>query len=162
MEATVGVYDSYEKAIKAIEKIKIGGFPEKQISLVSKAEIKNDQMHVKSHEGVEIAELSIGVAVGPVLGILTGVGLFAIPGFGFIFGAGAIVGALAGFDIGLIGAGVLSFLTFVGVELKHHDKYQDQLKAGNFLLIAHGTPKEVQIAYEILKTHGNHIELNQH
>ena len=162
METTVGVYDSYEKAIKALEKIKAGGFPAKQISLVSKAEMKNNHMHVNSHEGLDIAELSIGLAVGPVLGILTGVGLFAIPGFGFLFGAGAIVGALAGFDIGLIGAGALSFLTFVGVELKHHKKYQDHLNAGNFLLIAHGSPAEVQIAHEILESHGNHIELNKH
>ncbi len=156
MKTTIGVYDLYVNATNAVEKIKEGGFPAKQISLITKADNTNEHMHLTE------AELSIGVVAGPVLGVLTGIGLFAIPGFGFLFGAGAIVGALAGFDIGLIGGGIVSILTRLGINIKNHDKYQNHLNKGNYLVIVQGTLDEVNLAHKIIETNGKHIEVNKH
>ncbi len=108
------------------------------------------------------AEVSIGVVAGTVLGVLTGIGLFTIPGFGFLFGAGAIVGALAGFDIGLIEGGIVSILTKLGINIGDYDKYENHLNKGNFLVVVQGTDVEIKLAHEILDTHGNHIEVNEH
>ena len=169
MKTTIGVYDSHEKAIKAIEKIKEGGFPVKQISLITKAEDTSEHIHVKSikkaeesGEKAEEIEACIGVIAGPILGVLTGLGLFAIPGFGFVFGAGAVVGAMAGFDFGLVGGGVVSILTMIGVNIAHSTKYQNHLTQGRFLVIVQGTDQEINMAKEILENLGEHIELNVH
>ena len=163
MNTIVGVYNSHDKAINAIAKIKEAGFPATRISLISKAEEKDKHMHVKSSDGINIAEVSVGLVAGPVLGILTGVGLFAIPGFGYLFGAGAIIGAVAGFDLGLIGAGALSFLTLLGVNRTHHEKYHAHLSGGNFLVIAQcSDDEEVKIVKSGLEKYASHIELNVH
>ncbi len=162
MKTTIAVYDSHKKALKALDKLKDGGFPLKNVSLMTKAEETDNQLHLRSGEKLEATEVNIGVIAGPVLGTLTGIGLFAIPGFGFMFGAGAIVGALAGFDFGLIGGGVLSFLTMLGVSIAHRRKYHTHLTEGKYLLIIQGTPKEVAMAKAILEAHGEHLELNMH
>src|SRR5262249_43243551 len=105
--------------------------------------------------------VGIGVLAGSTLGVLTGVGVFAIPGVGFLFGAGGLVGAIAGVDFGLIGGGIFSGL-FFRLYKEDHEKNDQYLKEGKFLLIIHGSEKETEHAKEILHQHGEHIELQRH
>ena len=65
---------------------------------------------------VEATEVSLGIAVGSIIGILTGIGIFAIPGLGFLFGAGSIVGAIAGVDFGLMAGGLTTIFTSIGID----------------------------------------------
>lgn len=94
--------------------------------------------------------------------MLTGIGLLAIPGLGFLYGAGALAGAIAGFDIGLIGGGIISALTIPGVKHDVAKEYETQLKEGKFLVIAHGSEEEVNRAKEIMHRHGTHTTLETH
>ena len=48
--------------------------------------------------------------------MLTGLGLFAIPGFGVLFGAGAVIGAFAGFDAGIIAGGLSTILVELAIK----------------------------------------------
>src|SRR6185312_15703527 len=152
MKSAIGVYDTHEKAVEAIKKLKDGGFPVKQISLIGKTETEavDEQMHLMPKEEIKIAGVTAGTAIGATIGILTGVGLFAIPGFGFLFGAGALAGAIAGFDFGLIGGGIASVLTTVGVHEEASKKYQKEIENGKFLVVAHGNEEEVKHADDIL------------
>ena len=52
----------------------------------------------------------MGVMIGSILGVLTGVGLFAIPGMGFLYGAGILYGGFVGFETGIVGGELLLFL----------------------------------------------------
>ena len=97
MNSTVGIYPTHEKAIEAVEELKLAGFPVEQISLIGKAVIIDDLMHVKYNGWIKNAPAIIGAILGTILGILMGLKIVAIPGIGFPFGAGAFVGALAGF-----------------------------------------------------------------
>ena len=47
MEAKVAVYDSHEKAMKAVQELERAHFPIKQVSIVGKAEIIDNHMHVQ-------------------------------------------------------------------------------------------------------------------
>ena len=44
----------------------------------------------------------------------------------------------------------------------HHEKYDQYLKDGKFLLIIHGSAEEVERARNILHEHGDHVELQAH
>jgi len=161
MKATIGVYDTHEKAVQAAKTLKEGGVPISNISLVGKAENIKDDIHVKSVH-LQEAGTSLGVVSGSVLGILTGVGIFAIPGFGFLYGAGALVGAMAGFDLGLVGGGILAFLAKMGINTDQTETFNKHLNEGMTLVIAHGSEHEINNAKEILHTHDQHTSLETH
>ncbi|OJW85199.1 MAG: hypothetical protein BGO69_06155 [Bacteroidetes bacterium 46-16] len=164
MKSTIGVYDSHDKAVQAVVELKEAGFPVKQLSIIGKAETEviDENMHVTPKDPIKVAGVGTGTAVGATLGILTGVGLFAIPGLGFLYGAGALVGAIAGFDFGLIGGGIASVLTTVGVKDENVKKYHDDLEAGKFIVVAHGSESEVDHAKGILHAHDTHDDLHIH
>jgi len=162
MKTIVGVYESHDNAVKAVQALEKAGYPVKQVSLISKAELVNNHIHVKSNHKVETAEVSAGVAAGAVIGILTGVGIFAIPGLGFLFGAGALVGAFAGLDFGLIGGGLLAIFTNMGIDQAIASKYEKHLNEGKFLVFVQGKDTEVKHAHEVLHTLNLQLELDTH
>ena len=96
MKSTVGIYESHESAFEAVKELQSAGFPVNKLSVIGKAELVEDHLKVRSTAPATTAGVSVGVIAGPILGVLTGVGIVSIPGFGFLFGAGALVGALAG------------------------------------------------------------------
>ena len=106
------------------------------------------------------APISIGAAAGFVTGLLTGLGIFAIPGFGFLYGAGAIVGAMAGLDIGLIGGGLASIFTNIGIKKDEVIKYEEHIKEGRFLVIVQGDEKEIKHAENVLRISNIQRQLN--
>ena len=164
MKSAIGVYDSHDKAVEAVIELKEAGFPVKQLSIIGKAqtEVVDDQLHVSPKDPINVAGVGTGTALGATLGILTGVGLFAIPGLGFLYGAGALVGAIAGFDFGLIGGGIASVLTTVGVKDENVKKYHDDLDAGHFIVVASGSETEVAQAKDVLHSHDTHEDLDVH
>ncbi len=164
MNATIGIYDNHDLAVEAVIKLKEADFPVNQLSIMglSQTEDVDKEMHITPHNPIKTAGLGTGTVIGTTLGILTGVGMFAIPGVGFLYGAGALVGAIAGFDIGLIGGGIASALTTVGVTDENSKKYHDALVAGKFLVVAHGDQKLVNQAKDLLHEHGTHDDMEMH
>jgi len=157
---TIGVYENHEKAIAAVKELKENGFSDKQLSIIWKQEEIEKQSDKISNTGA--AEVGIGVTAGGVLGVLTGIGVFAIPGLGFLFGAGAIVGAIAGIDFGLISGGLIGALSFLSIKKEHHEKYDKYIKEGRYLVLIEGGKKETEKAHEILNSHSQHIDLDIH
>lgn len=164
MKAAIGVYNSHEKAIDAVKQLKAGGYPVRKLSIIGKAEVEevDNKMNVVSKNPLNLAGVGIGTTLGAALGVLTGVGLFAIPGLGFLYGAGALVGAIAGFDFGLIGGGIASVLSTAGIKDEETEKYQEHLAAGSYLVVAQGDDDEVKKAIEILEQYGQHTYASVH
>ncbi len=162
MNTIVGVYESHQDALDAVKKLQNEGFDTKNVSLVSKAELVNDHIHVKSDHTVEKAELGVGLVAGSVIGVLTGIGIFAIPGLGFLYGAGALVGVLAGIDFGIIGGGIVAVLTGMGIDKVVAEKYEKHLNEGKFLVFAQGDEKQIHHAHEVLHTLDLQLELEKH
>ena len=155
MNAAIGIYEDHDAAVEAIEKLHQQGYPVAQLSIIglTENEVVDNEMHIIPKSPVNPVGLGTGVAVGTTVGLLTGVGLFTIPGLGVLFGAGALVGAIAGFDFGLIGGGIASVLTSVGVKNEIAEKYNTLLKTGKYLVVANGTAEEVQDAKKHIHTH---------
>ena len=151
MNTTVGVYDTHEKAIQAVEELKRAGFPVQQVSLICKAVVIDELIHVKHNRRIKNVPAYIGAILGPILGILTGVKLFAIPGFGFLFGIGAVLGALAGFSLGIVSGGVFTLFAIIAIKSRSVLKYHKHIEEKGFQIIAHGNIDEVNKAKEILE-----------
>lgn len=159
MNTIVGVYATHEKAIEAVQELKRAGYPVQQVSLIGKAAIIDDLMHVKDNRWTKNVPVIIGAILGPILGILTGVKIFAIPALGFLFGIGAVLGALAGFSLGIAGGGVFTLLATLVLKSRTVLKYQEHLEEKGFQVIAHGNIEEVNKAKEILDGYKDKIEI---
>ena len=150
MVSKIAVYETHEKALEAVDSLKKAGFPINQISLIGEAQIINDHMYLKSLEPYKNLPLAIGGVAGVVTGLLTGMGVFSIPGFGFLYGAGPIVGAIGGLDFGIISGGLATILLQMGIKKDDVIKYEEHIKSGRFLLEARGSKKEISRVENIL------------
>ncbi len=64
------------------------------------------------------------------------------------------IGGVEGAVAGAAGGGLLGALVGWGVSKDHILKYEEKLKSGKFLVIAHGSPEEVVRAHNILQGSG--------
>ena len=103
--------------------------------------------------------------MGGVFGLLVGSAFLWLPGVGPLVIAGSLTsillgsaeGALAGAAVG----GILSGLAAWGISKQHILKYEETIKAGKYVVIAHGSAAEAARAGEILKGTGA-AEVNAH
>jgi hypothetical protein len=177
MKATIGIYETQAKALAAVQALKSGGYPEKQISVLHRAQhaphpeepgeaeqgagVDSDDVYA-SRMKVAATGVGIGAIVGPILGALAGVGVLAIPGLGLIVGAGALAGAVAGLDVGLIGGGIISALAIAGMNKHHEEMYREHLEAGRYIVVAHGNEEQIAHARELLEAYGQHLHIESH
>ena len=146
LNTIVGVYDTHKSAVVALEALKAAGLPVKNMSFISKADIIERKLFSLSSDSIANAPLEIG----------------AIPGLGFIFGAGAIVGALAGFDFGLVGGGITTLLLTLGIRKSKISAYHKHLESGKFIVTISGDKAMAIKAKNILHTVGLHADLQHH
>jgi hypothetical protein len=161
MKVVVAVYQSHEKALDAVKALGESGFPLKQVSLIGKVEMIDNQMSIRSLDSVKNTPILVGSVAGSVVGLLSGLGIFAIPGFGFLYGAGAVVGIVGGFDLGIVTGGLVTLLATYGIKKDSVVKYEESILAGNFLVIVQGDLKEVKQAERVLHTEGKYLKYTQ-
>ena len=78
----------------------------------------------------------VGAAVGGTAGLLTGLGLMAIPGVGPVVAAGWLVATLAGAAAGGATGSIIGALTQAGVSKEDADVYAETLRRGGALVTA--------------------------
>ncbi len=159
MKASVAVYNSHDDAIHALTELKENGINMKNVSVVGQASIEDDHIKLRSNAPLIASPLLAGSVLGTTLGLLTGIGIFTIPGLGVIFGAGALIGTLGGFEVGAIAGGFASMLLALGIHNDYAVKYEEHIKNGKFLVILKGTEEEIEKASEILDhEHAEYLE----
>ena len=96
-QTVTALYDTYDGAVAAVNELEASGIPHADISLVSN---NVDNRYDKDHPTNAAADAGtgagIGAAVGGVGGLLTGLGLLAIPGVGPVVAAGWLVATAVG------------------------------------------------------------------
>lgn len=158
MEQQVAVFNSHKDAVEALKKLKEHDFPMDDVSLIGRAGIDEDHIHLDETDKETNIPAYVGIGAGTVIGILTGIGLFAIPGLGVLYGAGALVGAFAGAETGLIGGGLVSGLAKYITKDDHIENIKDHIEAGKFVLVVAGDTDEIQKAKDILHAENLHIQ----
>ena len=155
----VAVFDRHEDAEKAIRDLQRGGFDMKKLSIVGR------DYHTEEHavgfynSGDRIKYWGKhGAFWGSVFGIVFAPAFFFIPGIGPILTGGIIgsmlMGTIEGAAVGAaLGGGTTALaaaLSSLGVPKDSVIRYEADLKANKFLLIASGSPTETERARGIL------------
>jgi len=159
MKSQIAIYDTHDKAVKAIKVLNEKHFPIDNVSLLASAEIIEDHIHIKSFDFAKKAPALIGMVVGAIIGLLSGVGLFLIPGLTFLYKAGAFIGAVGGFGLGMVAGSFISFFILISIKEDEVFKSEEHVKEGKFRVMLNGSIDEVEKAEHILHTEGTHLEL---
>jgi hypothetical protein len=153
--SVVAVYTTHTEAEVAIKELQKAGFDMGKLSIVGK-DYRTEE-HVIGYYSVGDRMKfwgKLGAFWGGLWGLLLGTAFFFIPGVGpvLVFGplAGWIIAALEGAvvvgGVSALGAGLYS----IGIPKDSILNYEDQIKQGKFVLVAHGTTEETAIAKTII------------
>lgn len=158
-QSVIGVYPTMSDTEKAVSLLDKGGFPIDQISIVAQDMESEKQVHGYVTTG-DVAKAGAGTGgwVGGLFGLLVGAAFIWVPGFGPLLVAGPfaamLLGGIEGIVAGAAGGGLLGALIGWGVSRKHILKYEEHLRGGKYLLVAHGSADEVARAHTILQDSG--------
>jgi hypothetical protein len=157
--SVIAVFDSHNQAEEAVRTLERTGFDMRQLSIVGKG-FHEEEHPVGFYTTGDRAKSwgTAGAFWGGIWGLLLGAAFFWIPGIGPLAMAGPLVNGLVG---GLGGAALVGGLSALGAALVNLGltrekviRYETQLKADRYLLIAHGSPEEVLRAHGIIESIG--------
>jgi uncharacterized membrane protein len=147
-ECVVGVYDSLAKAEQAVHILNRAGFAPDRISLVAaRLEDRPDVVQDLKMGDDSLRDAAIGAGLGGVLGVVAGLGALFVSGLGTVF----LVGPIGGGVFGAVVGAFLGSFTGWGMHEKHIRHYEQCVKQGKVLVVAHGGPLELADADRILK-----------
>ena len=164
--SAVGVYTSMDAAEEAVRQLGQGGFPIQHVSILAQDLGSESKVH-GFVTACDVAKSSArtGAWVGDIFGLLTGAAFLGVPGVGPLVVAGSLasvlLGGLEGAVAGAALTGVLGWLTSLGILKQPILKYEETIKAGKYLVIAHGGQDDVAKAKLILAA-SKPEELNVH
>ncbi len=141
MRTITGLYDSYDDAKAAVKALENAGIPSDDISIVTN---KANGVDVEG-QGNRAAEgagtgAGIGAVAGGAGGLLTGLGMLAIPGVGPVVAAGWLVATAAGAVAGAVAGGAVGGLVGAMVESGVPDEdanfYAEGIRRGGSVVTA--------------------------
>jgi hypothetical protein len=154
-KAVLGVFRSRSEVEPAVRALKYAGFENPEISVLL-PDLDGTHADVHTHwrtaaKGTTLAGAAAstgtgsgaitgagaGAALGGTLGLLIGIGVFAVPSVGPLIAAGPIIAALAGVGVGGALGGVTGALVGIGVPEKDARRYEALLKTGRILISLH-------------------------
>jgi hypothetical protein len=151
VDSVVAIYDHHDEAERAIRTLQAGGIDMRTLSVAARDPELME--HVTGYYTAGDRMFHRG-KLGAFWGILSDSALFAIPGIGPIVLAGPLVawivaileGAVVVGGLSALGAGLVS----IGIPRQSVIEYETALTTNKFLLIVHGTRREVTKAKEII------------
>ncbi|KAA0683277.1 hypothetical protein DTW90_36590 [Neorhizobium sp. P12A] len=153
MKTVTGLFDDYTDASAAVSDLESAGVPSSDISIVSN---NADKRHGDSNAAEDAGTgAGIGAVVGGAGGLLTGLGLMAIPGVGPVVAAGWLAATAAGATAGAVAGGavggIIGGLTSSGVPERDAHFYAEGVRRGGTLVTAKVTDAMAPEAEAILK-----------
>lgn len=167
LNATVGVFETHDAAVEAVKRLNEAGFPMKCVSIIGKElQQVEDIKGYYSWKDPAKSGAGIGAFWGALFGVMVGVGFLAMPGVGGIFVAGSLaatlLGGVEGALFGTAAGGLFGALMGLGIGKDKILKYKENLKAGKFLVVAHGPLDEVEKARKLLNEASGATDVSLH
>jgi hypothetical protein len=141
--AVVAIYDTHSEAETAIRDLQQAGFDMTKLSIVGKDYHADENVVGYYSTGDRMKYWGgLGAFWGGIWGLLFGSAFFLIPGIGPLMFAGPIVGWIVGALEGAVVVGGVSAvgaaLFSMGIPKDSVISYETQIKAGKFVVVAHG------------------------
>ena len=155
--ATVAVFETHAGADEAVKELQKAGFDMKKLSVVGKDYHTQEQVVGYYNAGDRMKHWGkLGAFWGGLWGLLFGAAFFWVPGIGPVLVGGPLVawivaaleGAVLVGGISAIGAGLVS----LGIPKNSIVEYESAIKAGKYVVVAHGTAEDVAKARNIMST----------
>jgi uncharacterized membrane protein len=155
LNSTVAVFATHGEAEDAIRELQKDGFDMKKLSIVGKDYHTEENVVGYYTTGDRMLYWGkLGAIWGGFWGLLFGSAFFWVPGVGPLLVAGPLVTAIVaaleeavvvgGFSA--LGAGLYS----IGIPKNSVLQYESEVKNGKLVLVAHGTPDDVERAKNLL------------
>jgi hypothetical protein len=166
-DAVVANYGTHGQAEEAVRQLQQGGFDMTKLSIIGKGYHTDEHVVGYYNTGDRVKFWGKqGAFWGGLWGFLVGSAFFWVPGIGpLVVGGplvtwiiGALEGAIVGGGLGVIGSALYS----IGIPKDSIVEYESAVKAGEYLLVAHGTADEAAKAKSILQTAGGAKSVVQH
>lgn len=138
--AVFGIYPDQLTAEDAVDTLRDAGFRNTDISvLFPDNQGSKDFAHEKATKAPEgaVAGGTTGALIGGALGWLAGIGALAIPGAGPLIAAGPIMGLLSGIGVGSTLGGITGALIGMGVPEYEAKRYEGRVRHGGILMSVH-------------------------
>ncbi len=153
--SVVAVYNSHTDAEQAVAKLSGASFDITKVSIIGKDYHTEEKVVGYYTSGDRMRSWGgMGAFWGGIWGLLFGAGFFLIPGIGPVLVAGPFLAALIGaLESAVVVGGfsaVVAGLVSLGIPKNSAVKYEADIKADKFVLVAHGTPEELAQAQAIL------------
>ncbi len=153
--AVVAIYETHTEAENAVRELQKSGFDMQKLSIVGKDyQMEEDVIGYYTMGDRMKAWGKSGAFWGGLWGMMFGSAFFLIPGIGPILAAGPVVAWIVGVLEGAVVVGGLSALGAglysIGIPEDSILEYETQIKAGKFVVIAHGLPDEVSRIQSVL------------
>lgn len=163
MATVTGLFDYHSDATAAVNKLVDAGIARDDISVVMS---NADGAYERDNDTVGAAETGVGIGalVGGAGGLLTGLGVMAIPGVGPVVAAGWLAataaGAAAGALAGGAAGGLIGALTDSGVAANDAHVYAEGVRRGGTLVTARVSDDQEAMARAVLQD-SNWVDVNQ-
>jgi hypothetical protein len=139
-KAVFGIYATVPAAEGAVDSLRSAGFRTEDISaLLPDNQGTKDFAHEKGTKAPEgaVAGASTGLVIGGALGWLAGIGTLVIPGVGPLIAAGPILAMLTGVGVGGVVGGIAGALVGMGIPEYEAKRYEGRVRSGKVLVSIH-------------------------
>src|SRR6185436_11912065 len=156
--AVFGIYNTKAQVEIAVDEMKAQGFRNADISVLFPFNEGTKDFAIekgtKAPEGAAAGATS-GAVIGGTLGWLAGIGMLAIPGVGPFVAAGPIMALLSGLGVGAAVGGLTGALIGMGIPEYVATRFEGRIKGGCILLSVHADDSMwIQKAKKILEHTG--------
>jgi hypothetical protein len=153
-QAVIAVYATHREAEDAIRTLHASGYEMRKLSIVGKdIQTKEDVIGYYTAGDRMKAWGTVGAVWGGFWGMMVGSAFFMIPGVGPLLVAGPLIGWITGALEGAVVVGGLSALGAglfsIGIPKESVVLYEEQIRTGKYLVVAHGTPDQVKTTSDL-------------
>jgi uncharacterized membrane protein len=160
MATVCGLFERYEDASRALERLNEMGYGQDHVSVVAPENMVKDKLTGEFGTSEDTAKS--GAVVGGLAGLLLGVGLIIVPGIGPILGAGALATAIGstavGAGLGAAAGGLRGALAEMGVPEAEATAYEEGVQKGGILVTVITESEGIQEVKDTLKAY-NTVDL---
>jgi hypothetical protein len=159
--AVFALYDTHQEAEAAIRGLQRSGCDLRRLSVIGR-DYYTEQGVVGLYTSGDQKKVfgQTGTFWGGLLGLMSGSAFLLVPGIGPLFVAGPVVARIVGEieEAATVGGtnALGAALYHIGVPQSNIVEYEKQIRAGTFVLIAHGSQEEIDRAKPPLAASGGH------
>ena len=159
-KSVVAVYESHEKAIRAVTHLIKHDIPESHLSIVGHGDIVEDHIHIVEVKNFKLMPGFVGAGVGGVLGFVAGAADVPIPGVAFLTEAGGLPGLLGGIAVGIAVGALISIAVSLAYRKDDLVLFKKHVEKGKYLVVVNGENDEIDKSRKLLHTENEHLEIH--